>query len=382
MIGKDRNGHRENRREFLQKLGAGAGAASLYSSLRGGSQDAPPYPNLAELGAAYAKQGKVAAAKVYRMMEWEFHNPPDATFEIDVEGAMRATHDAGAQGVLLYTQSCWGYALYPTNVGVRQPRLDYDLFGRELGVAHEMAMPVTAYYCLQMNHQIVLKNPDWGWVNEKGEQQKYRFNFTCLDSPYRQYVLGMMEEIFSKYTVEELFLDVFGIQFAFFQHSNWDPFCFCKHTEAAWDHDHPGDPYREGFKTRAGMEARYHWHQKRTLIDMLDEITAIVHRYQPHTLISLNGGPESFPREIMDRVDFLYNEPVATTSGISLGAIISRGWDRPNYQGGVFSQFGYADTYPGSIARVQADSLIVQNARTFFVGNAPVIGGLDGQGYS
>jgi len=382
MIRSGQAGRRDNRREFLQKLGAGAGAASIYPALAGASLQSTPYPNLEELRAAHQKQGKVPAIKAYRMMEWEFHTPPEATFDIDVEGAMRATRDAGAQGVLLYTQGCWGYSFYPSDVGVRQPKLDYDLFGKEVDLAHQMGMSVTAYYCLQMNNQLVLSHPDWGWVNEKGEQQKYRFYFMCLDSPYRQYVLGMMHEIFSRYKVEELFLDVFGIQFAFYQHSNWDPFCFCKHTEAAWDKDHPGDSYRAGFASGAGLEARYLWHQKRTMVDMLDEIAAIVHQYQPQTLISLNGGPESFSGEIMQRVGFLYNEPVATTAGVALGAIISRGWARPNYQGGVFSQFGYMDTYPGSIARVQADSLIVQNSRTFFVGNAPVIGGLDGIGYS
>ncbi len=38
--------------------------------------------------------------------------------------------------------------------------------------------------------------------------------------------------------------------------------------------------------------------------------------------------------------------------------------------------------YPGSIPRVEADALIVQNARTFFVGNAPVVSDVDGEGFS
>jgi hypothetical protein len=59
-----------------------------------------------------------------------------------------------------------------------------------------------------------------------------------------------------------------------------------------------------------------------------------------------------------------------------------RGWGRPDYQAGVFSQQGYLDTYPGSIPRVKADGLILQNARVFIVGNAPVVGGLDDQGFS
>jgi hypothetical protein len=115
---------------------------------------------------------------------------------------------------------------------------------------------------------------------------------------------------------------------------------------------------------------------------MLDEIIAVVRKHRPNLLISLNGGPEAFPDDIMQKVSFIYAEPITTPTGISVGSILMRGWGRPDYQAGVFSRQGYLDTYPGSIPRVLADGLIVQNARTFFVGNAPVIGGLDGQGFS
>ena len=84
----------------------------------------------------------------------------------------------------------------------------------------------------------------------------------------------------------------------------------------------------------------------------------------------------------MQKVSFIYAEPITTTTGISIGSILMRGYERPYYQAGVFSQYGYLDLYPGSIPRVEADALIVQNARTFFVGNAPVVSDVDGQGFS
>src|SRR3990172_8913497 len=115
---------------------------------------------------------------------------------------------------------------------------------------------------------------------------------------------------------------------------------------------------------------------------MLDSISAIARKHRPEIVLSLNGGPEQFPNEIMRKVSYIYNEPVTTNTGISLGSIMARGWGRPNYQAGVFTQFGYVDHYPGVVPRVQADALIVQNARTFFVGNAPLVSDIDGQGFS
>ena len=243
-------------------------------------------------------------------------------------------------------------------------------------------MSAVCYFSLQFNNQCVLSHPDWGWVNEAQKQQRMRWYITCLDTPYRRYVLGVLNEVFSRYEVDELFLDIFGIQFHIFHSTGKSPFCYCKYTEEAWDKDHPGDDYRKGFADPQGWEQRYQWHEKRTMTDMLDEIIAVARRHRPNILVSLNGGPEAFPNDIMQKVSFIYAEPLTSSTGISLGSILMRGWGRPDYQAGVFSQQGYLDTYPGVLPRVKADALIVQNARAFIVGNAPVVGDLDGHGFS
>ena len=375
------NEFRKGRRDFLRTISAGTTAAVLLPALPASAAE-EAFPSLAELRAEHEKQGMISPLKTYRMMEWEFHTPPEETFDINLEAAVSASRDSGTESQLFYTQDHWGHSFYFSDVAVRHPHLTYDLFGREVSLARKAGMSIVAYYSLQFNNQIVLSHPDWGWVNEEGEQQKLRWYVTCLDSPYRQYVLGMMNEIFSRYEVDELFVDIFGIQFVLYHGDGRNPFCFCKYTEEAWNREHPGDPYREGFKTQEGWERRYQWHQKRTMSDMLDEIISAVRKHRPKCIISLNGGPESFPNDIMQKVDFIYAEPLPCPTGIALGSILMRGWDRPYFQAGVFTRQGYLDTYPGTIPRVQADALIVQNARVFFVGNAPVISGLDDQGFS
>ena len=346
------------------------------------------YPELAQLRASHENSGIISPLKTYRLMEWEFHTPPEERFNINIEGALHAARDAGAEAVMFYTQDHWGYAYYPSDVAVRHPHLDRDLFGTEVALAHKLGISACAYYCLQFNNQSVLAHPDWAWVNEKGELERWNMGgqpywyMTCLDGPYRQYVLRMIDEIFSRYAPAELFIDIFGMQFILYNGSGRSPFCFCKYTEEAWNREHPGDPYREGFHTPEGWEARYRWHQKRSMTDMLDEILAAARKHRPDLVVSLNGGPESFPDDVMQRVSFIYAEPITTHTGISAGSILMRGFGRPDYQAGTFSRQGYLDTYPGSIPRVQTDALIVQNARTFFVGNAPVVSDLDGQGFS
>ena len=365
------------RRSFI-RTAAGVSAA-LSTQLRAAESQ---YPDRHALQAAHDGRGIIAPNKTYRMMEWECHTPPEGDFNIDLDHALNAARDSGAESMMFYSQDHWGHAFYPSDVAVRHPHLKDDFFGREVSIARKLGMSIVCYYSLQFNNQCVLKHPDWGWVDQKGEQQKMRWLITCLDTPYRQYVLGMMNELFTRYELDELFLDIFGIQFHIFNSSGQDPFCFCRHTEESWDHDHPGDPYRQGIKTREGWDRRFQWHQKRSMGDMLNEIVDAVRRHRPDTLISLNGGPEAFPNDIMQKVSFIYAEPLTSDTGISLGSILMRGWGRPDYQAGVFSRQGYLDTYAGQLPRVKADALILQNARVFIVGNAPVIGGLDGEGFS
>ena len=356
-------------------------------ALAGGAlsaQEPTRIPSLEQLRKQLEAKGPAPAGRTYRAMEWEFHTPAQQTFDIDVKSAIAASREAGAESLMFYAQDHWGYAFYPSDAAVRHPNLKFDLFGKECTLARKAGISVTSYYSLQFNNQCAIAHPDWAWTREDGTEQRFfgRWHVMCLDSPYRKYVLAMMGEIFSRYAVDELFLDIFGIQFVMYNRNGISPFCFCRHTEEAWRNEFPDDPYREGFKTREGWTRRYEWHQRRSMTDMFDEIVRIARANRPDLLVSLNGGPESFPDEIMQRVSFIYAEPLDCPTGIALGSILMRGWERPGYQAGVFTEYGYSDTYPGALARVQADALIVQNARTFFVGNAGVLSGIDGQGFS
>jgi hypothetical protein len=368
------------RRQFLQTLGKSsvlAGSMFLPVPLKKTLLSAGPAPAQSQAGSRI-----VPPNKTYRMMEWECHTPPEGNFEINLEPALAAARDSGAESMMFYSQDHWGYAFFESDVAVRHPHLKGDFFGQEVKIARKLGMSVVCYYSLQFNNQAVLTHPDWGWVNAEGEQQRFRWFITCLDSPYRQYVMAMINELFSRYDIDELFLDIFGIQFVLYTADGRDPFCYCEHTEETWNSGHPGDPYREGFKTREGRDLRYKWHQQRSTNQILDEILSAARQHRPELIVSLNGGPETFTNEVMQKVSFIYAEPLTSETGISLGSILMRGWGRPDYQAGVFSQQGYLDTYPGSIPRVKADGLIVQNARVFIVGNAPVVGGLDGEGFS
>ncbi len=369
-----------SRRSFLKATAGGTAGALLLP--REKRFDSGGYPDLAQLRLAHEKAGVISPQKTYRMMEWGLHFPPQGKFDFDLEGVMRQTREVGTESVMAYAQDSWGYAHYPTDIGVRHPNLTYDFFGKQTELARQNGMSVVAYYCLQANTQIVLKHPDWCCVNEKGKPIRGRWFTPCMDSPYRQYALGMIGEICARYDVDELFIDIFAIQFVRFHNQGTNPFCFCKYTQAAWNREYPGDPYREGFKTREGWKKRYLWHRNRTETEVLDEIIAAARREKPKIIIALNGGPEIFPDVIQRRVDFLYSEPVPSVTGIAMGSVILRGWGRPDYQAGIFTMWPYLDSLPTTPFRTEADAVIVQNARVFFVGETPFVSDAEGVNYS
>ena len=206
------NGFQRNRRDFIRTLGKVGGATLILPNIaRSAVSGSTEFPDLAALRSIHSNKGVISPDQTYRMMEWALHFPPQGKFEFDLEGAMKLSREVGSEAMMFYTQDHWGYALYPSEVGTRHPNLKNDFFGAQVALARQNGMSVVAYYSLLFNNQIVLTHKDWAWVDEKGEPQRMRWYLPCLDSPYRQYALDMIEEIVSHYDVDELFLDIFWV---------------------------------------------------------------------------------------------------------------------------------------------------------------------------
>ncbi len=105
----------------------------------------PVFPSLAQLREAHGRKGIIPPNKTYRMMEWECHTPPEGNFEVDFEEAVKAARDAGAESMMFYSQDHWGHAFYLSDVAVRHPSLEQDVFGREVELAHKHGMSVVCY---------------------------------------------------------------------------------------------------------------------------------------------------------------------------------------------------------------------------------------------
>ena len=159
-----------DRRSFINLEGAGALALSTG---RIGAGEQAGFPDIDRLRREHAQVGIISPGQTYRAMEWEFHTPLEQTFDIDLKGAIAASHDASAESLMFYTQNHWGYAFYPSDTAVRHPNLKFDLFGTEYELARKAGIAITSYYSLQFNNQCAIHYPEWAWTNEKGGEQRF-----------------------------------------------------------------------------------------------------------------------------------------------------------------------------------------------------------------
>src|SRR5689334_21268958 len=96
---------RFGRRAFLQAGGVVAmrPPAALLAATAG------EYPDVAALRAAHKAKGIIPPNRTYRMMEWECHTPPEGNFNINLDAALNAARDAGAESMMFYSQDHWGH---------------------------------------------------------------------------------------------------------------------------------------------------------------------------------------------------------------------------------------------------------------------------------
>src|ERR1700741_2674835 len=92
-----------DRRTFLKLASASAGGIVLLNSVPFAAGETA-FPDLERVRHAHRQAGLVSPERTYRAMEWEFHTPPQQTFDINLEGAIAASSDAGAESLMFYTQ--------------------------------------------------------------------------------------------------------------------------------------------------------------------------------------------------------------------------------------------------------------------------------------
>jgi hypothetical protein len=106
-----------------------------------------------------------------------------------------------------------GNAYYNTKIGTRHPSLKYDLFGEIAKACHNNGIALTAYLNAGISSAEGYKHRHWTIINPDGKAYRTEprvspyVRMMCFNTPYRDHLISMVEEIGKNYPVSGFFLD-------------------------------------------------------------------------------------------------------------------------------------------------------------------------------
>lgn len=144
----------------------------------------------------------------------------------------------------------WAY--YNSKLMPKCPGLgDRDPLDEAVAAAKPSGLPVIAYVVVQAGGLMLREHPEWGMVDAGGKAIPGRL---CLNSPYREFVHQLLEEILAK-GVDGFHVDMVDQGFG-------PPYgCFCAHCKARFAEQFPGEAMPTGVTWDAAwdrmLEFRY-----------------------------------------------------------------------------------------------------------------------------
>ncbi len=137
---------------------------------------------------------------------------PDAGAGFEVEKFTDLVRECGVDYMTFHARCNQGFAYYDTQIGIKHPSLEYDLFGQLAESCQRKDIALTAYLNAGISQEEGRLHRDWTTLYFDGrEYREIRLNpyvrTMCYNSPYRDHLIAMIKEIAGKYPVSGFFLD-------------------------------------------------------------------------------------------------------------------------------------------------------------------------------
>jgi hypothetical protein len=180
---------------------------------------------------------------------------------------------ARVQSTVLYAISHIGLCYFPTQIGEMHPALQgRDVLGETLALCHQAGIKVVVYASLIFDLWAYRHHEDWKIhnVNGKPAAEESRYGVCCPNSPYREYVQAIAQELSTYY-------DFDGIRFDM---TYWPQVCYCHHCQERFAREVGGelptmidwnDPHWVAFQ-----RARERW-----LVEFAGLVTQTVRKFKP-----------------------------------------------------------------------------------------------------
>ncbi len=154
-----------------------------------------------------------------RAIHLDFHTMPgiyDVGRDFDPDAFAKTLHDARVDYITVFAKCNLGYAYYPTRIGVPHPGLQTELLGPMVEACHREGIEIIAYFNAGLDHEQAIRHRDWCRLNANGQVYEmdsmgHFFRTMCLNTPWRDMLLAMIDEVVQAYDVDGIFLDCFKV---------------------------------------------------------------------------------------------------------------------------------------------------------------------------
>ncbi len=214
-----------DRRRFLQASAAGLVGSSLWVA---------PEPTR---GATPAEPGEPWYRHVYRRNVIDMHITDwndKFLSEFDPGRYVQMLAMSQVKSAVVYTHSHVGLCYFPTQIGREHNAMKgKNNLAQVIEGCHMHGINVVLYFSLIFDTHAYRTNPDWRitLVNGKGAAETSRYGVCCPNSPYRNYVLGLVKEICAQYEFEGLRFDM----------TFWPAVCYCHYCQKRFADEVGGD---------------------------------------------------------------------------------------------------------------------------------------------
>jgi len=137
---------------------------------------------------------------------------PDVGENFDVEAFTDRIKRCGVDQLTFHARDNLGMAYYDTKIGIKHPSLKYDLFGKLADACQRKGIALIAYLNGGISSAEGVFHREWTTLYFDGrEYREPRFTpyvrTMCYNTPYRDHLIAMIEEIAHNYPLSGFFID-------------------------------------------------------------------------------------------------------------------------------------------------------------------------------
>lgn len=224
----------------------------------------------------------------YRRNLIDMHIPdwdPSFFAQLDPEKYVQMLKTANVDTAYIYTTSCVGLCNFPTKIG----KMHEGLRGRDIireitdGCRREGIRPVL--YINMWSKWVYDTYPDWRCVSPEGKGtlefmwgQPGRYGVPCPNSPYKEYVLGLVRELMDSYETDGLWIDMIL----------WRTMCTCKHCRKRYEEE-TGYPFPDTIDMGDPAFMSYLHKREEWICEFADSIRSVVYAKNPDAAVICNS---------------------------------------------------------------------------------------------